>query len=506
MRRKHLTTDLGLLLALAGCGGGGGNPVASDPVTPGTTDWSLGSPFTAPNADATNLFGYAIAVSADGQTLAVSAPQERSPALGVNGSQQQDAGAFRGAVYLYSRAPDGQWRFETYLKASLLLRGDSEPAFGSALSLSSDGNTLAVGARTTNGPRDGIGETSRIESGAVFVFNRAQDNTWAEVAILRASDGFTLDRLGSSVALSGDGRTIVAGAPQRDYGAVTGAPDPAARLRDSGAAYVFRLDASSQWRQIDLLRAPQPVAGDQFGHSVALSRDGNRIAVGAPRESGGGSGVVGSRSASSSETERTGAAYLFELRSDRYQLEAMFKPQQPQRYQAFGQSIALDATGSRLVVGGDFTGYAVQSGAGLIDYPPGFVDVFDRIAGQWQGAAILSEPQPRRNSDRFGFAVSLTPDGKLLAVGMSGDQLDVPTPELYRPRGAVHVFGHDGQWRHQAKITPADTDSRAQDLGYSVAVTADGRQILAGAAHADGTSPSGTTLTDSGRVYPLSRR
>ncbi|MGH1358728.1 MAG: FG-GAP repeat protein [Burkholderiaceae bacterium] len=507
MRRKHLSTDLGLLLVLAGCGGGGGSndSVASDPGAPDNAGWTKDPVVVAPNAGQTNRFGFRVALSADGNTLAISAPQERSAALGVNASQQQEQGAFRGAVYLFSRSGSQDWIFQTYIKASVLLRGEFAPAFGSAISLSADGNTLVVGARTANGTRDGIGETSRIESGALFVFTRTDGQTWHETAILRADNGLTLDRLGSSVTISADGKTIVAGAPTRDYGTVTGEPDAAQRLRDSGAAYVFSLDESGRWQQTALLRAPEPAVNDQFGHSVVVSGDGNRVVVGAPRESSGGSGVVEQRLPGTPDSERTGAAYIFRRQGDGYSLEAMLKPQQPQRYQAFGQSLAIDDAGSRLAVGGDFTGYAEQTGSGLIDYPPGYVDIYNRNLLAWQPGGVLADPRPRAQSDRFGESLAITPDGRTLAVGMSGDQLELPSPVLYRPRGAVHVFVNDGQWQHTAKITPADDDSNAQDMGRSVAISADGRLIIAGASEADGAA-GGRSLTDSGRVYPLSLR
>ena len=166
---------------------------------------------------------------------------------------------------------------------------------------------------------------------------------------------------------------------------------------------------------------------------------------------------------------------------------------------------ALDADGGRLAIGGDFTGYAEQTGAGLIDYPPGFVDIYDRSQSQWLAGAVLEDPNPRSNSDRFGESLAITPDGKTLAVGMSGDQLEVPSPVLYKPRGAVHVFSHNGQWQHSAQVTSTDDDTSAQDMGRSVAIAANGREIIAGASEADGTDGN-TTLTNSGRVYPLSLR
>ena len=56
----------------------------------------------ASNTGKDNQFGYAIALSADGNTLAVSATSEDSAAKGVNGVSK-DRAKFRRGVRLYSR-------------------------------------------------------------------------------------------------------------------------------------------------------------------------------------------------------------------------------------------------------------------------------------------------------------------------------------------------------------------------------------------------------------------
>jgi len=55
----------------------------------------------ATNPDANDLFGYALAMSGDGRTLAVSAPNDASSAIGIDGDASDNSAPGSGAVYLY---------------------------------------------------------------------------------------------------------------------------------------------------------------------------------------------------------------------------------------------------------------------------------------------------------------------------------------------------------------------------------------------------------------------
>src|SRR6185436_14690346 len=71
----------------------------------------------ASNTGAGDNFGSQVVMSADGMTLAVSAPSEDSAALGVDGIQTDDGAADSGAVYVFVRT-GATWRQQAYLKAS----------------------------------------------------------------------------------------------------------------------------------------------------------------------------------------------------------------------------------------------------------------------------------------------------------------------------------------------------------------------------------------------------
>ena len=98
--------------------------------------------FKASNTGADDLFGHSIALSADGNTLAVGAVYEDSAATGIGGNQADNSAIDSGAVYVFTRA-GSSWSQQAYFKASNTDAGDG---FGDSLALPSDASTLAVGA------------------------------------------------------------------------------------------------------------------------------------------------------------------------------------------------------------------------------------------------------------------------------------------------------------------------------------------------------------------------
>ena len=118
----------------------------------GTLEEAIGY-FKASNTEALDLFGNSVSLSADSNTLAVGAILEDSTATGINGDQTEsdNSGSNSGAVYVFARN-NGVWQQQAYLKASNAELADN---FGGDVSLTADGNTLAVGAAIENGAYSG---------------------------------------------------------------------------------------------------------------------------------------------------------------------------------------------------------------------------------------------------------------------------------------------------------------------------------------------------------------
>jgi hypothetical protein len=122
---------------------------------------------TAPDED--DEFGWSVALSADGNTLAVGADGEASNATGINGNPNDSSTAKAGAVYLFTRS-FGAWSQEAYVKPP-----NFAAFFGNSVALSADGDTLAVGAFGESSNAAGINgipddSFSAFGSGAVYVY------------------------------------------------------------------------------------------------------------------------------------------------------------------------------------------------------------------------------------------------------------------------------------------------------------------------------------------------
>ena len=161
--------------------------------------WSQQAYLKASNTTGTDNFGVAVALGADGSTLAVGATGE-----GTNATSNS------GAVYIFTRAA-GTWTQQAYIKASNTEAFDS---FGSAVALSADGSTLAVGATSEDSNATGVNgaqsDNSAADAGAVYVFTR-NAGVWAQQAYLKGSNAAAGDTFGALVALSADGSVLAVG-------------------------------------------------------------------------------------------------------------------------------------------------------------------------------------------------------------------------------------------------------------------------------------------------------
>jgi trimeric autotransporter adhesin len=221
-------------------------------------------------------FGFSVALSGDGNTMAVGSPVDRT--FGEDGK--------RGAVYVFARR-DGVWAQEARLVSN---RSDAT-RFGYNVALSSDGNVLAA---SDPWPDQG-------SRGYVLIFTRDPCPTcpmggWR----LGQSAGLSMDRFepdrfslsfsyfGTGLALSWSGSEVVVGAP----GFPSAVSDPSSAR--AGRAWLFQRRGES-WEVADTLRSLQTAQSTGFGVSVAIAQDSNYQLV-----------VVGSRERTSRWTSMQG--------------------------------------------------------------------------------------------------------------------------------------------------------------------------------------------------------
>ena len=226
----------------------------------GTSAWDRKGTVDLKGEANQDRLGYAVAINGEGTIVAAGARQ--NDRTGV-----VDAGHVRTYQWNAGTSEWDQWGSDINGEAA----GDY---FGSAVSLSSAGTILAVGA-----PRNSVG-LSATNAGHFRVF--AWDNAagdWAQQGI--DTDGVVGEKLGTSLELSSSGARVLAGAPDNDSGGSR-----------AGAARLYEYSAG-MWSTVgtDLLGDVQ----DEAGTSVSLSGDGTTASIGYPFNDDGGTDAGGAR-------------------------------------------------------------------------------------------------------------------------------------------------------------------------------------------------------------------
>jgi hypothetical protein len=352
--------------------------------------WTLQAELNPIDAVASDEFGTSVALSGD--TALVGVPL------------QSIAGTYRvGAAYVFTRS-GGAWTQQARLLAA---DGGSDYRFGSSVAVS--GETALIGAQGRMG-----------NTGAAYVFTRS-GGYWTQAQTLTAPDGAAYDELGRSVALSG--KTALVGAPLHD----------AAGKVNAGAAYVFTRSGGF-WTGEGRLTAFDAAASDQFGTSVAVSRE--TALVGAPHH-----GIPG--------TYNPGVACVFTRSGGSWPQQAELIAFDASAGEGFGSSVAV--SGGAALVGAPSQSIAGKASAGV-------AYVFTRSGGSWtqQGEPIAEDAAA---GDQFGTAVALS--GATALVGAPGHDsaggpnagaayvfLTVPTVTKLTPvfgkRGSIVTIGGSG--------------------------------------------------------------
>jgi hypothetical protein len=179
---------------------------------------------------------------------------------------------------------------------------------------------------------------------------------WSHEARLQASNGEPQDSLGCWVAISDDGNTVAAGSLDEDSllaGVQPGdrATDDQATDASAGAAYVF-VRGGGKWSQQAFIKATNPGREDWFGVRLALSGDGNTLAVGAPNEGSAAKGINGKQDDDSAP--QAGAVYVYTRAGTNWSVHAYVKASDAMAYDEFGSAVGLTRDGRLMAVGAHF--------------------------------------------------------------------------------------------------------------------------------------------------------
>ena len=362
-----------------------------------------------------------------------------------------------------------------YLKASNTGLNDW---FGDVLDLSSDGNTLAVGAPREDSSLTGVNSTATDttinDSGAVYVFTKS-NNVWQQEAYIKASNTGADDHFGSSISLSGDGKTLVVGAENED-----GNSDAKS---NSGAVYVF-YKATLSWTQQAYLKPTHSDNDDQFGAFGALdiSDNGNIVAVGAVYEDSGETGFTGTGSDDTSAN--AGAAYIFTRSSSVWQQTQYIKADNTGAGDNFG-TLSLSGDGTTLVVGAPLEdGIASNAGA---------VYVFVYNGTSWSQEAYLKTSNAEADDELTGSVTDgdeslvISKDGLTIAVAAGGEDSNatglngLDSNNSSPDSSAVYVFKKaNGAWGQEAYIKSDHSNHRFFGGKRGLALNKTGTSIAIG--------------------------
>jgi hypothetical protein len=119
------------------------------------------------------LFGNAVSVSGDGQTIAVGDPADNGANSGPRTPPLAAGTAQTGAVYAF-RLAGGAWKLVDVVKPNYSPNPGEAHIFGESTALSGTGKTLIVAVPGESSSASGIGgnwgSTSRANSGAIFMY------------------------------------------------------------------------------------------------------------------------------------------------------------------------------------------------------------------------------------------------------------------------------------------------------------------------------------------------
>jgi Flp pilus assembly pilin Flp len=307
---------------------------------------------------------------------------------------------------------------------------------GSRLSLSSDGSVVAIGASLNDGNGENSGHV-RIYRNILDVWNQIGDDINGE-----AVD----DRFGESISISSDGSILAVGASLNDGNGF-----------DSGHVRIY-MNIFDVWTQVGIdIDGGEPIGGSSGG-KVSLSSNGSIVALGATFNNGGG--------------ESSGHVRIFENTSgiwtqigDDIDGEAASD--------LSGNSISLSSNGNVVAIGGVF-----NDGNGRSS---GHARVFENISGIW--TQIGTDIDGEAAGDLSGYSVDLSSDGNILAVGAAQNDGNG------RSSGHVRVFENvSGVWTQIGN--DIDGEAAGDRSGSRLSLSSDGNIIAIGADFNDGNETS----------------
>ena len=311
---------------------------------------------------------------------------------------------------------------------------DSFDYSGYSVSLSGNGQTVAIGAQRN----DGIGKLEEDNSGHVRIYKLLEDS-WLQVGNdIDGEEGF--DYSGDCVSLSSDGQIVAIGAPFNDGNG-----------NSSGHVRIYFLNGSV-WAQLgDDIDGEDSM--DYSGDAVSLSSDGQTVAIGAPFNDGNG--------------ENSGHVRIYKWSGESW-LQVGGDIDGAYVNERSGYSVSLSSNGQIVAIGAPYNSVNGNS--------YGRVRIYSWNGSNWTqvGDDIYGEEE----GDLCGYSLSLSSDGQKVAIGSpfnSGNGNNSGHVRIYNWSGSAWVqLGDEINGEEEGDLH-----------GYSVSTSNNGLSVAIGAPHID---------------------
>lgn len=344
-------------------------------------------------------------------------------AVGSPGRFNIDKGKVR--VFMLSK---GKW----IQKGDDIVGEVAEDEFGWSVSLSTDGSTLAIGApgNTKNGKR----------AGHVKIYKRKSD-IWYQVGtnILGESKG---DGSGGSISLNGDGSVIAIGSPgNRTKG------------YSSGQVRVYQ-NISGNWvKKGSCLYGSSEY--EYFGGSVSINSDGNVLVVGSTRYN--------------ENTDIKGVVRVYRFIDDNW-VQIGNDIEGKEAGDRFGSAVSISSDGN-----------VIAASAPYIDLDAintGHVRVFLNKGEAWE--PIGSPINGTVFGEFFGYSLSMSSDGSVLAIGGVGTITDCK-------KSIIRIYQNKGDEWFQAGSDICG-GHKNYNSGHCLSISSNGKIVADGSNHDSGNS------------------
>jgi hypothetical protein len=369
--------------------------------------------------------------------------------------------------------------------------------FGRRVSISSNGNTIAIGAYLNDG--------NGIDSGQARVYQNTA-GTWTQIG--SDIDGtLANDQSGESVCISGDASTLAIGSVNHNS--------------YSGQVRVYK-NTLGNWTQIGT-DINGEASGDNFGSSISLSTDGNKIAIGANLNDANGSNSGNVRvfqyitgvwtqigTSINGEAADDLSGYSVALSSDGSIVAIGAYRNDGNGVNSGHVRVYQNTVGAWTQIGNDINGEAADDQSGNVSLSAngytvaigaygndgnglssGQVRVYQNSSGTW--IQIGNDIDGEVAGDQSGYSVSISGDGNIVAIGAFGNDGNGVNS------GNVRIFKNiTGVWTQIG--TNINGEATVDMSGWNVSLSSDGKTVIIGAPANDGNGANSGHV----RVFDLS--